>query len=119
MKQTKRAEALSALLTSTTIKEAARKIGLSARTLNNYLSDPDFRAEYEKRVEDIAQSAAAKLKKYMGEAVDVLYQTATSKEGGSTARVAAARALLDYGLKVSEMEDLRDKLEELEGRLQE
>ena len=117
MRTTKKAEALAALLTTTTQKEAAAKAGISCRTLSTYLADLDFRRQYEEELQKIAQSASAKLKKYMSEAVDVLHTTATSEDTGATARVAAARALLDYGLKVSEMDDLRGKLEELEERM--
>lgn len=117
MKRNKKEEALAALLTTGTHKEAAAKAGISARTLSAYLSDPEFRKKYETELTKITQNASVKLKKYMGEAVDVLHATATDQDTGATAKVAAARAILDYGLKVSEMEDLRSKLEEIEERI--
>ena len=117
MKKTKKAEALAALLTEKTQKDAAKKAGISERTLAAYLADPDFRKKYEEELSKITHSASVKLRKYMSEAVDVLHSTATDQETGATAKVAAARAILDYGLKVSEMEDLRNKLEELEERI--
>ena len=117
MKKNKKEEALAALLSTGTQKEAAKKAGISTRTLSAYLADPDFRKKYEEELAKITQSASVKLKKYMSEAVDVLHSTATDQETGATAKVAAARALLDYGLKVSEMEDLRDRLDQIEERI--
>lgn len=117
MKKNRKAEALAALLTEKTQKDAARKAGISERTLTSYLSDPDFREQYEAELQKITHSASVKLRKYMGEAVDVLHTMATGDDTGATAKVTAARALLDYGLKVSEMEDLRGKLEEIEERI--
>lgn len=117
MKRNKKEEALAALLSTATQKEAAKKAGISTRTLSAYLADPDFRKKYGEELQKITHSASVKLKKYMGEAVEVLHITATDQETGATARVAAARAILDYGLKVSEMEDLRNKLEEIEERI--
>lgn len=117
MKKNRKAEALAALLTEKTQKDAAKKAGITERTLSSYLADPDFRKQYEAELQKITQSASVKLRKYMSEAVDVLHNMATEESTGATAKVTAARALLDYGLKVAEMEDLRDKLEELEERI--
>lgn len=117
MKGTKKALALQALLTCRTNQEAADQAGISIRTLQSYLADPDFRAEYENALQKATDSTAEKLKRCMNGAVDVLDTIAQSETAGSTARVQAARALIDFGMKVTEMEQIVSKLEELEARI--
>ena len=81
------------------------------------MKDPDFLKRYDEELQNITHGVAAKLRKYMGEAVDVLHTTATSESTGASAKVAAARAILDYGLRLIELEEIKKRIEELEERL--
>lgn len=109
--------ALSALLTHASLKEAAEASGVGDRTLFRYLRDPQFAEIYQRaRHEQLAQ-AVATLQTKASEAVNVLLQIATNEQAKATARVAAARALIDGALRATESETLERRLTALEQRI--
>lgn len=90
---------LTALMNSKSIKEAAQKAGASERTVYNYLHDDEFIKVYNDAQESLVREAALKLQNGMTEAVEVLLSIAKDKKAGNTARVSAARSILDYGMR--------------------
>lgn len=66
------AKALQALLTCSTIAEAAECCGLTERTLYNYLADDTFKAELRRRQDEILSSTTAALTGLSQEAVKAL-----------------------------------------------
>lgn len=115
----RQALALSALLTHASLKEAAEASGVGERTLFRYLRDAYFAAIYQRaRHEQLAQ-AVATLQIKASEAVNVLLQIATNEQEKATARVAAARAIVDGALKASELENIENRLTALEQTIKE
>ena len=111
---TRQKKALSALLTHSTHKEAARAVGLSDRQLRAYLQDPDFKMEYRKRLDMILDEATAAAKQAMTPAVSTLVEIATDKGKSDTVRIMAARSVLDAGLRMHDAVDVSDRLQALE-----
>ena len=107
-------KAIAALLTSDTQAEAAKKCGLSVRTLRLYLDDPEFFTEYQQRRQQMVIDATKKLQTYMQSAVETLKEITDNKETPPGIRASAARALLEYGLKYTDVTDLAERITELE-----
>lgn len=124
--------ALVALLASSTLPEAAAKVGVHERTLFRWLKNPDFKATYRRLRRECVEAATAKLQKGMEEAVNCLMEILTAKEtkffqkdGKVTdarnvvawgPRLGAAKSILELALKASELEDLEKRVTELERR---
>ena len=107
-------KAIAALLTSDTQAEAAKKCGLSVRTLRLYLDDPEFFTEYQQRRQQLVTDATKKLQNYIQSAVDTLFEIKNDPETPPGIRASAARALLEYGMKYTDMTDLAERITALE-----
>ena len=115
---TKQAKALSALLTNPTKEQAAAAAGIGISTMKRYLADQDFQTEYRKAVSKLIEDAATQAKQSLSPALSCLREIVNDGEETATARIQAARALLEYGLRLTEVYDLSqriDRLEELSG----
>lgn len=110
-------KALSALLTSDTKAEAAEKAGISDRTLRSYLSDPVFKAEYQRRKRKLISDATQQIQKSMSVAVSTLRKIIQSKSSKDSDRITAARLILEFGLRYTEITDLLSRLEDLENTI--
>lgn len=110
-------KALSALLTSETKAEAAQKAGISDRTLRTYLSDPAFKAEYQKRKKKLLSDATHQIQQSMKIAVSTLRGIIQSKSSKDSDRITASRLILEFGLRYTEINDLLSRLEDLENTI--
>ncbi len=109
--------ALTALLTSRTQAEAAQAAGLDPRTLRRYLADTEFANEYKRALAELVDAAAAQVKRALCPTLGTLQEiTADTNQPGSV-RVSAARAVLEFGLKLVEQADIISKLDKLESQL--
>ena len=105
---------LSALLSSATFKEAAKKAGITPRGLRKVMQDPEFKKAYNAHKSEIVDDAARHLQSHFTLAIDTLagvMQDAESKPGEKTS---AARAVLEFGQKFTETSDILARLEALE-----
>ena len=113
----KKEKALNALLTSRTFDEAAKLADISPRTLYRYRQDEEFKAEYEKAVGELIGDASDRLKMSLSSAIETLYSIASDSGEMSGNRISASRALLEYGLKYSEYNDVLLEIRAMEGKL--
>lgn len=105
------ARALTALMCERTITAAATKAGCSERTLRRWLSSEPFALAFRAAARESVREATTALLACQLEAVSVLRAALV---GGTPAdRVRAARALLELGAKVTEI-DLDERLRQLE-----
>lgn len=108
--------ALQALLTQPTKADAAQAAGISPRTLRDYLADEEFQREYKRAVCDVIDSATRQAQRALAPAISALLAIVEDDEAmqmpGTGNRIAAARSLLDYGLRMTEFTDI---LRELNG----
>lgn len=111
--------ALACLLDSRSLAEAARRAKCSESTLRLYLRNETFKAEYQRQLDALLDDATGRIKKGIGPALDSLRDIAEDPRQPPAPRVAAARGLIEAGLKViRELED-RQTLESLERQLRE
>lgn len=110
----KQTKALAALLTQPTKEKAASAAGIGLTTLKRYLADPEFQAEYQKAVSEMIEDAAAQAKQSLSPALSCLREIVEDGDETATARIQAARSILEYGLRLTEIADILKQLQELE-----
>lgn len=108
----KQEKVLAALLSQPTKDRAAKAAGVSVRTVNRYLQNEEFMREYRRASLGLVEDATRQLQQGMSHAV-LRLRKIVSSDGEITANhIQAARALLDFGLRFTEINDI---LKELEG----
>ena len=105
---------LAALLTSSTKAEAATKAHVSQRTVYQLLQDPEFAKRYADARQGMVADATAQLQQTLAPAVGVLSDIASDPAAAPPARVSAARAVLEFGLRYTETSDILARLAKLE-----
>ena len=106
-----------ALAGGAAVENAARTAGVSVSTVYNRLAEPEFKKRLQGIRSDMVQRAAGALTASAQQAVQTLL--ALQKEGVQDGvRLGAARAVLDMGMKVREMAELEQQIEELRSKLE-
>lgn len=106
----KKDRALVALLANPTQVAAASAAGISVDTMRRYLKDPEFQAEYRKARDNMISEATAGAQQALSPALSALKEIMEDKGQSTTARIQAARALLEYGLRLTEINDILQDL---------
>ena len=114
IKVNRREAAIAALLSATTIKQAAVSAGVSERQLHRWLRDPEFAGQLNDARRSALDQAMRALQVRMTEAVNTLGDVMADKNSGGMARTQAARAVLEYAFKSLELRDILERLEVLE-----
>jgi hypothetical protein len=113
----KQETAIAALLGNPTIKGAAQSIGIGEATLCRWMSDSAFSDAYRDARYQLMKQAIGKMQACISRAVDILMLVAEDTEAPASARVSAARSIIDQALKSAEMEDLVKRVEQLEKKI--
>lgn len=103
-----------ALLQQPTIGQAAAQAEVSERTLWRWLQDPDFQREYREARRQALNHAITRLHQRAAEAAETLAAIMADPENPATTRINAARSILEFGFKGSELAELEERLEKLE-----
>jgi hypothetical protein len=114
-----REQAITALITQPSVAAASQQCGMSERTLARWGKDESFAAEMKAKRDELLQSAIDRLKSSALEGGNVLIAIASNVASSESARVAAAKALIDYALRVAAIEDLAARIEDLERKANE
>jgi hypothetical protein len=109
-------KALSALLSSASIAEAAIRSALSERTLYRYLEDENFKKEYRSARRNLVENSIGQIQTATGEAVETLRKNLTCEN--PAVEVRAAQIILDTAYKGIELLDVLERLEVLENEFQ-
>ena len=114
---TKKTRAIAAMLTTSTVADAAAAAGVGHRTLARWLADdPEFRSALQ-RAEGLAIDAAVRrLVGLQDAAVDVFDDVLSNSSISPTVRLRAASSVIDYLLKLRELRNLEERLAALEDR---
>ena len=110
----KQEAAIAALLSQPTLKAASQTASVSETTLWRWLQDDSFRAAYMLARRESVKHAITRLQATTSDAVDTLTEIMKSSDAPYPARVTAARAVIDYALKATELEDLAERVDQLE-----
>lgn len=111
MLSSKQIKALQALLTYPTIKEAAKAAGVHERTVREYLKQEEFKATYASECRQLLDGATRQAQRALSPAINALREIALNDGESAQARVSAARSLLEYGLRMTEITDILSMVE--------
>ena len=111
----KQEQAIAALLSESSIGQAARTAGLGEKTLRGWLRRPAFQQAYARARGAGLQQAVAKVQQAASAAVDTLVQKLQSPADMVAVRAASER--LGFTLKATELLDYKRRLEAIEARL--
>jgi hypothetical protein len=112
MKIANREKALSALLESVSITDAAQKCGLSDKTLRRYLEDEEFQKEYRVARRLVFEQNIVRLQSLHAGAVDTLERNLTCEI--PSVEIRAASIVIESTRKDFETTDILTRLEALE-----
>jgi hypothetical protein len=112
----KQDQAIAALLSCPSILDAARQSGVAEVTLYRWLKLDGFQAGYTTARRAVVQQAIVQLQSACGEAVETLRVIMRDPEAPASARVSAAKTILETAVKAVELEDLEARLTALEAQ---
>jgi len=116
---TRRQEAfIAALLSCPTIAHAARTAGIAEVTAGRWLKDHSFQAAYREARRQVVQHAIVQVQHATGTAVQTLVAVMQDAEAPASAKVSAAKTILDTAVKAVELEDLEVRIVALEAAQQ-
>ena len=110
----KQEQALQAVISYPTLKEAALAAGVSETTLWRYMQDKAFARRLREARRDAVNHAVTRLQRASSDAVTVLDDLMKSDKAPASARISAARPVLDYAIRAAEIEELRARVDQLE-----
>jgi hypothetical protein len=114
-KLSRKQEALiSALLTAPTLADAAHTAGIGEVTAWRWLKDATFQATYREARRQVVQQAIVQVQQATGEAVETLRQVMQAADAPASAKVSAAKTILETAVKAVELEDLEARIVALE-----
>ncbi|MFT3881797.1 MAG: helix-turn-helix domain-containing protein [Gemmatales bacterium] len=117
-RQTNTHEALLlALACGATVEAAAAKSGVTKRTVYRYLEDESFRRELQAYRAQMVYRATGMLTAAAMEAVKTLLGLMNGNHAAA-AKLGAAKAVLDLGLKLRQASELEDRMAKIEDRLE-
>jgi hypothetical protein len=112
MKTANKEKSLAALLESATIAEAAKKCGLSEKTLRRYLEDAEFQKEFRAARRVIFEQNIVRLQSLHADAVDTLKRNLNCEN--PSVEVRSAQIIIEGNRKDFETFDILQRLEILE-----
>lgn len=110
----KKEDAIAALLTQRNLDEAARLVGISPNTLVKWMKDPEFDVSYREARRTVFGQSISRLVQASTAAVSTLLKVMVDPATPSSVKVRAADCVLCHSAKAVEMEDIEDRLAELE-----
>jgi hypothetical protein len=113
----KQERALVALLSTGGIKEAAELCAVNESTMWRWLQLPSFQARYRAARRQVVETAIAQLQSDCSVAVRVLREVAEDAQSPASARVSAAKTIIEQSVSAVELMDLQERLEALEERI--
>lgn len=114
MKINKTEKIISALLSFSTIKEAAKNLKMAESTLYNYLKDDEFKIKYSEAKTSMLSQTTGYLQSNMIKATENIVNMISNEEIPPQVRLNASKAVLEYGLKLTESIDILPRIEQLE-----
>ncbi len=106
-----------ALMSTSTLKDAAAQAKVSEVTLWRWLQDEDFAKAYRTARRQVVERAVAEMQATCGDAVETLKRNLNCRN--ESVAVRAAQIILDQAIKGVELIDLQERIERLEGLLAE
>jgi hypothetical protein len=110
----KKEQAIAALLSEATVEAAAAKVGVSHSTLKKWLTDSNFQRYYRRARREVVEGAIVRLQQCATAAVLCLYKNLSC--GNPWVEIGAARTILDHAVASIKLDDVLQRVEQLEAR---
>ena len=110
----KKEEAIAALLSSKSVEDAARVVGVNANTLLRWLAVPEFRDAYRKARREAVQQSVARLQQATGAAAITVLKLMTDPGAPHAVRLRAAECVFDRAIQGIEIEEIEARVAALE-----
>lgn len=107
-------KAIAALLSSPSREEAARKCGLTSRTLRAYFQNSEFCEAYRSAFQKLTENATRQAQRLLSPALDTLEEVMKDADAQPAARTNAARIAIESAMKLVEQNDLAERIAALE-----
>lgn len=114
----KQLRGITAILSTATVQDAARVVGVTPRTLGYWLSQPHFQAALAAAEREQLQAIHRELRGHQARAITVLRELMDSPKSRPTVRLRAAALLLDIGLRLRQTIELEQRIAQLEQQLE-
>lgn len=108
--------AIGALLSESTVAKAAAQAKVGERTLYRWLDDPTFADAYRKARYAAVHQAISRLEHASSRAVTVLTSIMDDTGVPARDRLAAARTVIEFSFKATDIEDFEERLQAMEQR---
>ena len=108
---------MAALQTSRTVEVAASKAGISTRSAWRYLGKPEVRRAIADAQGQMLAAVTSRAVNGMTDALHTLEVLHMDAETPAAVRATAARAILEYGPRLTELVTLAERIEALEERI--
>jgi transposase-like protein len=115
----KQEAAIAALMTSDTVTNAARVIGVNENTLSKWLQIPSFQRAYRSARQVVVEHAIQQVVPHVSTAILTLVTIMQDPDVNPIARINAAKAVLDLALKAVVEQDIEQRLADVEALVQE
>lgn len=109
---------IAALLEARTVADAAEKTGTPARTIYRWLSDPSFQTALRTAEDGVIDEAVRRLLGMQQQALSALQVVLVARDTPPSARVAAARTVLDAMLKLRDHRTFEERLAAIESAME-
>jgi len=110
----KKEDAIVALLTTRTVEEAARAVGVSTKTLLRWMKEPEFDIAYRAAKRAAFGQSIARLHQLTSAAVTTLGKVMLEPGTPPATRVRAADSILNHTSKAIEIEEIEARVAALE-----
>ena len=105
---------IAALLETGNQRDAAQKAGVSVRTVQRYLTQADFITRYNEEKRKILDAANVQIQGALAPSIKALRSIVENKKAPLSTKVMAARAILEYSIRLAEYSELEARIRILE-----
>lgn len=98
-----------------TVRDAAERAGIGERTAHRHVRDPEIRQRIAETRDALFAKAIGRLANSSSQAVDTLAELLA--DGSPMVRLGAARAILEYGLRLRDAAETTARVAELENKI--
>lgn len=110
---TKQEQALAALMTYPTRRDAAKAAGITERTLRGYFQDKEFRSRYREMCFEIMEDAALRSKRILDKSLSTLEAIMDTEGANMAIQRQAAHDAAEIALRLDDNVNVRRELAEL------
>lgn len=93
---------IAAIMENATFKDAAEKIGVSVRTIQDRMKDDDFRKLYNAAKRDLLRSACKHINDKLEDSINTVAEIMNDREVNAAVRLQAAQTIITNAVKFSE-----------------